>query len=407
MLWRRKSRARFTALSLLAGGAVAFSTTCPALAQTATDYCDALNLPHPVYGAGGSAITADLALVATALSKLPEPITVFFADPSACTGFKYFLENNPTTDFKYWGTDGKVKTCKPPATGVTLAFAHMGNPASDCTGLTVPAEVKDFLGPVQTLNIITGPQSNEQSISAEALYFIFGKGAAGEASPWTNTAHIVKRTPTSFVHLFLAANIGVPAASFKGDVQVGTNQDSITQVKKFAGEAPNDALGYVSGSAADAAGGDIKTLAYQAKDQTCGYWPDSTAAARDKRNVRNGQYALWTPGHFFARTGGSGEIANEDAKNLISWYQGASKAPGDVDVVGLTIDSGDIPGCAMRVTREGLSGAISSYAPPAPCSHFFEKRATGATTGTACTTDDECKSVEDEPKCHFGYCEAY
>jgi hypothetical protein len=379
-----------------------------ARAQATVEECTTLNLPHPVYGSGGSAITADLAKVATALAKLPEPITILFADPSACTGYQAFIDKKVTTAFKYWTADGTQKTCAPPITGQAADFAHMGNPVSDCQGATTPADVGDFGAPVQTLNIITGPQSDEQSISAEALYFIFGFGAEGEASPWVNNAHIVKRSPTSFVHLFLAAAIGVPAASFKGEVQVSTNPDSIAKVIEFSALNKSDGIGYVSGSAADAARGTIKTLAYQAKDQTCAYWPDSTASSADKANVRSGQYALWAPGHFYARIDSSTkEPVNEDVKNLIGWYDGTIKPPADIDVLGIAIDAGDIPACAMRVTRDGLAGAISSYAPPTPCTHYFEKRANGTTDGTTCDVDADCKSVKDNPKCQFGYCEAY
>ena len=41
----------------------------------------------------------------------------------------------------------------------------------------------------------------------------------------------------------------------------------------------------------------------------------------------------------------------------------------------LVIKAGDVPLCAMNVQREGVTGAISSYAPPVPCNGFFEKTA--------------------------------
>ena len=88
MLWRRKSR---FACAAAAGAALSLSLSGAALAQTVPP-CSTLDLPHPVWGAGGSAITADLAKVATELSKLSPPITILFSDPSACTGFKGFLD---------------------------------------------------------------------------------------------------------------------------------------------------------------------------------------------------------------------------------------------------------------------------------------------------------------------------
>src|SRR5689334_12508947 len=59
----------------------------PAHAQAVPD-CSTLNLPHSIYGAGGSAVTADLKQVGIKLSGLSSPITVLYADAGgACTRF--------------------------------------------------------------------------------------------------------------------------------------------------------------------------------------------------------------------------------------------------------------------------------------------------------------------------------
>src|SRR5262245_49192817 len=100
----------------LAAGFAASLGASGALAQTKPQ-CSSLNLPHPIYGAGGSAITNDLKGVAAALSKLTNPVTILFSDPSACTGFSGFLSKKVTGDFKYWtvDNDGKVveNQCSP------------------------------------------------------------------------------------------------------------------------------------------------------------------------------------------------------------------------------------------------------------------------------------------------------
>jgi hypothetical protein len=402
--------------SLAAGFAASVSASV-AFGQTKPQ-CSSLNLPHPIYGAGGSAITNDLKGVAAALSKLSNPVTLLFSDPSACTGFSGFLAKKVTGDFKYWSVDsaGKVveNQCSPDAvTGQEVAFAHMGNTADFCPNTSLPVDVGDFTGPIQTVNIITGAASNESSISAEALYFIYGFGADGKVQPWVTPGHAVQRTASSFVQLFVAAAINVPPGAFKGGVTETTNPLVAADVVKFSGEGNGqDAIGFVSGSTADATEG-IKTLAFQAKGQSCAFWPDSTATARDKANVRNGQYYLWTPGHFFARVDSKKKIVDQDVANLIGWFNGTVDPPEGLDVVALTIAAGDIPQCAMQVTREGTAGAISSWAPPVPCSHYFEKKASGTTAGTACSADKDCKTRA-EPKCRFfpsnatsGYCEAY
>jgi len=383
------------------------ATATHAKAQTVPD-CSSLNLPHPIYGSGGSAVTADLQKVATALSGLSSPITILYSDPSACPGFTGFLNGNVTGTFKYWTADGVQHTCNPPLTGQAVDFAHMGNTAEFCPNVTVSSDVGDFTGPIQTLNIVAVPSSSQQAISAEALYFIYGFGATGQAAPWTNPAHIVQRSPTSFAQLFLAAAIGVPYSAFKGGVTAADQATVISNIVTFGATSAEDPLGFVSGSAADKAAGlgQIKTLAYKAKGQLVAYWPDSTPTALDKVNVRTGQYGLWTPGHFFARINPTTKaIVNADVANLIGWYNGTVAPPSGIDVVGLTIDAGDIPQCAMRVTREGTYGAISSWAPPEPCGCYFEKRATGKTACTACSADSNCSAPN--PKCRSGYCEAY
>lgn len=403
--------------ALSASVAAGFAASLFGAQASAADQCDSLNLPHPVYGAGGSAITNDLKGVAAALSKLANPVTILYSDPSACTGFNGFLSKKVTGDFKYWTVDENnavvEHTCSPdPVTGKEVAFAHMGNTADFCPNTTLPSDVADLSGPVQTVNIITGAGSNESAISAEALYYIYGFGADGKVPPWTNPAHTVQRSASSFVQLFVAAAINVPPGSFKGGVSESQNQPVANDVVNFSGASGQDAIGFVSGSTADATKG-VKTLAFQAKGQSCGFWPDSTATERDKANVRNGQYYLWTPGHFFARVDSKKKILDPDVANLVGWFNGTVDPPEGLDVVALTIKAGDIPQCAMQVTREGTAGAISSWAPPVPCTHYFDKVATGATKGTVCSADKDCKDKA-EPKCRFfpsnatsGYCEAY
>ena len=47
-------------------------------------------------------------------------------------------------------------------------------------------------------------QSTQQSISAEAAYFVFGFGAAGQVSPWTDEASLVVRNSTSAAQIAVA-----------------------------------------------------------------------------------------------------------------------------------------------------------------------------------------------------------
>src|SRR6187399_1418965 len=262
------------------------------------------DLPNSIYGTGGSAITATLKQVAIQLAGLDDPISVFYSDPSACTGFDELVNDAIITKrFLYWDADGTEHQCDPPAVvGQPADFAHMGNAADFCPDRILPDDIGDFLGPVQTVNVFTHINSTQNSISAEALYFAYGFGEEGEAAPWVEESYLWGRNTTSFVHLFLAEAINVPPTNFKIPTEnvVQTNGETIAGV--FGGSAnPEATLGYASGSAVAAKADQVKTLAYQHYGQSCGYLPDSSPTAVDKLNVRTGQYYLWTPGHFYAR----------------------------------------------------------------------------------------------------------
>ena len=166
----------------------------------------------------------------------------------------------------------------------------------------------------------------------------------------------------------------------------------------------------------------MKTLAYQHFGQTCAYWPDSSESTLDKLNVRQGLYPLWTPGHFFAPVDTTGAVVNhrpgaseperaaiaERVERLIGYFSGELASPPSVTppIPQRVIAAGDIPLCAMQVTREGTVGAVSSYAPPEPCGCYFEAIATGKTEACpTCDVDEDCATFA--PKCRHGYCEAY
>ncbi|MDX2050896.1 MAG: hypothetical protein SFV15_00805 [Polyangiaceae bacterium] len=384
--------------------------------------CSTLTPVNPVYGTGGSAVTSTLKRVAVELAKLPDndpgKVTIFYADNlAACPGYKAFQDQNPAgLTYKYWNAAGVESTCTVAITPVPFDFAHMGNDIAYCgAGYSKPADIGDFGAPVQTLNIITAKNSSQTSISAAALYFAYGFKQSGLADPWTlnNGASLVRRSATSFVSLLLADAIGVPNTKILGTpANPNTNQQVIIDINTLAVNGVEAPLGYASGSAVDAAIGtanEVKTLAYQHKDQTCGYLPDSNPTVLDKRNVREGRYFLWAPGHFYGRvTPGTNTLTNPRVANLFGWFDGSIPAPG-FDALEVISKAGDIPQCAMRVNREGVLGAISSFAPPEPCGCFFEKAATGAVPAscTPCGTDNTICAGTANPVCRRGYCEAY
>ena len=379
--------------------------------------CSDVDAPRAIYGAGGSAVTATLGNVATAVARLPEDerLVIFYSDPGACTGYAYFRAPDAALEisFRYWDEDGVEYTCEAPQS--VVQFAHMGNTPALCPGdAELPANAASFVAPIQTTNFITHYDSQYDEISAEAIYHIFGfgPGASGRAvAPWVVPEATYSRNTSSFVHQIIAGSVGVPAAAFKSPQEnvLATNGETVSAVYSWGQNTdPDQPLGYVSGSAAQAGEDNeqVKTLAYQHLDQSCAYLPDSSRQRRDKRNVRSGQYWVWTPAWFYSHVDGSGNPVDEDVGRLIGWFDGTLDPPGDVDIQQIVVESGDIPLCAMQALRpEGDLNAIVSYAPPNPCNGWYESVATGTTDYQSCDDSSDCDGAGEA--CRFGYCEAY
>jgi hypothetical protein len=412
---RLKTRQSLACVATLAGAFL-----LPSVAHAIP--CDDIDLPHKIYGSGGSAVTATLKKIALAIANdtngTPEDqTTIFYSDPNACDGYAAFLTGKASGTFKYWIADQTAdQTCEARTGGQPVQFSHMGNAADLCPNPVVPEGIGDFNAPIQTVNVITGLASNEVSISAEAIYFIYGFGPSGQAAPWTEGAGVFTRQSTAFVTYLLGAHANLPSTAFVGpskwaasnDVAVKTNGAVVTAVKDYASteERAAQALGYVSGSTADTNRQNVKTLAFQGLGQSCGVYPDSTLTALDKLNVRKGKYALWAQGHYFTAVDANGDPTDERVANLIGWFTGKTQPPGStVSAFDQTIGAGDIPACAMEALREGTTGAFYSYAPPKPCVGRFEHVATGTTEHDECVDDTDCSG--DTPSCNFGYCESY
>jgi hypothetical protein len=396
------SGARIAALILVAGTSSAVGLGSRASAQN----LDCESLPKPlVYGVGGSAQRPLFSKLGAKLAASSEPLTVVYASPGACFAMDAF---KPDGDYKLTGTanytlgDGMEKTCQLPTAGVKAGFGSMQVGPTLCPNVEKLYDgVGDFEGPVSTTNFIVPVQSSQNSISAEAAYFVFGFGDQGQADPWTDNNLIIRRNETSAVQLYVALAAGVPPSKFKG-IDAMTNGNSI----KFVADATNKeaAIGFVSGENADQNRETVRTLAYQHKGQTCGYWPDSSATKFDKANVRNGQYYLWGPTHLFAKIDADGKITDESARKLLGYLSGDVTPPSDVNILDVTIANGNIPQCAMQVKRSGDLGPISSFQPDEPCGCYYEAKATGNTACDKCESSDDCASG-DAKVCRHGYCE--
>ena len=369
---------------------------------------DCTTLKNPIFGIGGSAQVPIFAKLGAALAALNPPQTLVYQSTlGACSGVQAIVGGTAITGSPtIWDTTGKASTC-------TLAvpqpadFGAGGTYANFCPGVTaLPAGVADFLGPVQAYDLIVPYASTETTISAEALYFIYGfGGATNPVSPWNVGGEIYKRNTNSGAAIIVSLAIGVPVAKLFGTDAV-SNGNTVTLVSSWNNDAAaaQHAIGFVSADVAEGAPAmSVNVLAYQHTGQSCGWWPSSTAQAHDKINVRNGLYALWSPVHFVAAVDSNNTPTSPGAKALIGWFTGKVAPPAGVDIDGLTVSAGAVLDCAMEVQRTTDMGPLLPYAPAAPCGCYFDKTATGANKCTACTTSADCPTSATH--CTKGYCE--
>jgi len=365
-------------------------------------------LPNPIYGIGGSASKPLLGKISQGLSQLPAPdtATLVFQAPGACTGIYGLLEDRLLTGTaSYWDATGVEKTCELPVGGQAIDYVNMANSAALCPQAPdpLPSNIGDYEGPVETVVLIAPTGSSQTVISGPAAYLVFGHGPQGLAAPWTNLDALFIRDVNAAVQQLLGLAIRVPASKFAFGTN-SLNQNGVIQNVATSTD-PEAAIGFVSGSAADAARGQntIKILAYQHYGQRCGYLPDSSSTSFDKKNVRDGHYYIWTAQHFFAKKDPtSGQIVNPTVRRVFGYITGEVPLPAGFDLLKIQSQAGVIPKCAMKVWREGDQGPITPYTPEESCGHYFDSL-NGGTTAQQCTADSECPASA--PECNYGYCE--
>lgn len=360
-----------------------------------------------IYGAGGSAQRDLVGKIAVVLQSATNKVYVVYKDDAgACSGIDALTGLGATSltgNAFYWDSAGARKTCTLPLTGEAVDFAAMVVSPLACPLITDLAEVENIVshvGPISTVNVLVPNISTQQSISAEAFYLVYGLGALADIAPWNNPdpGYYVRRNENAAVQIILSLATGLPVTKFSG-VDAGTNANSVTLLSAL----DEQGIAFASGDVADANRATVRTLAWQQEAQTAGYWPDSTATAFDKANVRNGLYYLWNPGFIYGLEGATeGSWADPSVQVFAEYFGGISQPAGTTQTITQTaIANKNIPQCAMHVQRDGDLGDLYAWEAPEPCDCFFEFSATGATECTACDDSTPCGTGV----CRFGYCE--
>lgn len=390
--------------------------------------CD-LNLPNPVMVLGATGFPMETIAKAMASAAPNASATMFYLEKGSCVGVEGMLLNNTKLqgEVVYFDSNdnGSAKKCtlqeKHPADiSLSALFAEScagqnGLPAN----VQLPADVEDLLGPVNPVMFATPATSVERVISAEAAYKVYGFGFASGVTPWTDENYIFRRTASSGNQQSTARTLGLPVDALRGrDSSGSSNMKKALQ----ASDSPNKTIGISSSEIVDVSRDVMKSLAYQHYNQHAGFYPDSDPGAFDRRNVRDGHYFMWIPLHVLVRTNAGDPVA---APNTVLDPNGSKKADRDkavkslafvmvnrqeppvksVDLFGALKKVGNVPQCAMRVSRAKEGAVLQPFKPSARCDCAFEAASPGVTLPECKACSDSTTCPADRPTCSFGYCE--
>ncbi|HEX4340465.1 MAG TPA: hypothetical protein VH062_31370 [Polyangiaceae bacterium] len=306
-----------------------------------------------------------------------------------------------------WKTSDPEPTCQTGASGVPIDLAisalfvescGLGGPPVD-SGLTL------IQGPVQAYTFVVPEASDQTAIWAEEAYYAFGFGNANplapKYNPWNDEMFMFIRPTTKSTLVATAKNIDVPPAQWKG-VQEAASSDVVSAVVNSTNAEAS--IGILGAEVYDAnRGKGLKTLAFQAFGQGAAYFPDSSASAFDKQNVRDGHYSLWSPTVYITKTDANGPVNPSVAAITDAVLGKAATLDGLADAVKV----GLIPECAMQVSRTTDGGDLTPFTPPASCTCYYLSKIAGATGSPAgCTPCDGDAGCGDGGTCQFGFCES-
>lgn len=363
---------------------------------------------------GSNAIVPILSYLSAELAGAANPVTVLYQRQSSCDGAAAIIDDVKVAGkFSYWTREeGKLidHDCILPEQLADIGTCDVF--ATTCGLEEDPTKTLDAQGPIQAMIFIAPKSSPERAISAEAARLVYGYGGTYDnkfsAAPWTNVDRIQKRDSPSGTQNMIGTFIGVPSAKWEG-VENASTPAMVASIQMTSAADAAATIGIL-----DVVNGDppetqvfLRVLAFQAKDQNCAFHPDSAEGKLDKRNVRDGHYALWGPIHVFSRSNAQTNVNN--VVKYLTLDQAPATAGKDADenmseLIKIVAGGSLVPSCAMRVQRNSDGGSMLPFVPARSCACFFDQLKIGESTCAACTTDADCAS-SDAPRCNFGFCE--
>lgn len=380
-----------------------------------------------VYVTGSSNFPPFLKALAPVLYAESPPYSVVWQTSNSCAGIdaitndysgaeapildpeKTLLAERPGRITEFYGPTGIATPCLitgsvPVDVGESDIYAKTCESTLkyDPTSTSVRANVGEYLGPVMAMSFIVPAASSQQMISAEAAQAVFGRGGVPDPTklPYDEPAQFFTRASSTATNQIMSKAISVDPKQWWG-VDKRSASNMAAQMKQVPANLASKTIGIISTDFAETERGNIRSLAFQARGQSCAFWPDSTVNASDKVNVRDGHYPLWGPLHFFARVSG-GVTTSEAAGAFVSRF---SVPKLDIALLKGVIDAHTVPACAMHVTRDLEMGPIKPFTPLASCDCYFERKTTNTSRPECkpCVTAQDCPS--ERPACNYGYCE--
>ena len=365
------------------------------------------SLPNPLYIQAGDTQEPLLKALGQKLrASTVNPITIIYMLNGSCTNIAAMyngtlLTTNPNfvpsqTDVPGWDPTQPSPTCTIDPAGVALDLANSNVFVSACTTMAAPAGIVSFQGAIQPYVFVVPKASTQQAITAETAYFVFGFGAADQVTPWNDPLFMFIRASTKSTLVSMAANIHVPPNMWQGTVE--SSSDAVVTAVATS-TSPEKTIGILGAEVYDQSRSTLKSLAFRTFQQHHAYYPDSTSASRDKQNLRDGHYVIWSPTVYL----GNGTLSAR-AQYVVDLITNKPATPTpDFDPLATVISVGLVPDCAMKVTRSVEAGDLSLYSPAAPCGCFFQSQVgTAPASCVTCASDATCNGG----KCRHGFCEA-
>ena len=390
--------------------------------------CD-LTKPNPVIVLGATGFPLDV--IAKAMG---DDATIFYLEKGSCDGVASMILNAPKAGdgsnpdvLVFDKTSGASTKCRlqtphPADINLSALFAEScaGQSGLPSMNVQLPAGVEDLLGPVNPVMFAVPATSSERVISAEAAYKVYGFGFASGVNPWVDENYIFRRTASSGNQQTVARTLMLPVGGLRGtDSSGSSNMRRALQQS----DQPGKTIGISSSEIIDINRDVMKSLAYQHYKQNVGFYPDSDPGGFDRRNVRDGHYFMWIPLHVMVRTSAGDPVAASNTE--LELLPNNSKAQRDaavrklalvmvnrleapvpsVDLFGALKKVGNVPQCAMKVTRSREGAPLTPINPSTKCGCAFEAASPGTTLPDCkrCNGPSECSGSR--PTCSFGFCE--